>query len=359
MSDSNTPSTAQARPRPPRRRAARWPWLLLIVFAALAAGGWHGWQWWQGHEARERAAVAQADHRIEALNERIDSLRSDQRAHGQRLQQADATNRVLRDELLGIGQRAALLEESVTRLADPGRDSTRSLRLEEVEMLLVFGQLRLELAGDLAGAQRGYVLADAVLAAIQDPAYVNLRQALIQERAALDAIEADPRVAALSRIDAFNRKLQDAPPASTPAPQAAGAPWWKRAFSNVFDIQPRDRVIAELPSDRADASAGLQLELTLARAAAERRDEAGFRAALARAQDWLLRLWPPSPSLDAHRAELDGIAAMPLSLSVPTLGSTLQQLQQLRSTQAIAMPAGTRPAASASPTTPDAPTERP
>ena len=60
----------------------------------------------------------------------------DQRAQLQRLQQADATNRVLRDELLGIGQRAALIEDTVSKLADPDRHGAQALRLDEAELLL-------------------------------------------------------------------------------------------------------------------------------------------------------------------------------------------------------------------------------
>jgi uroporphyrin-3 C-methyltransferase len=45
-------------------------------------------------------------------------MRTEQRAQARRLQQADSLNRVLRDELDGITQRAALLETSVERLAD-------------------------------------------------------------------------------------------------------------------------------------------------------------------------------------------------------------------------------------------------
>ena len=45
---------------------------------------------------------------------------------------------------------------------------------------------------------------------------------------------------------------------------------------------------------------------------------------------WLTRLRPDSPELQRQRAQLKTIAARPLSLAVPTLGSTLQQLRQLR-----------------------------
>ena len=70
--------------------------------------------------------------------------------------------------------------------------------------------------------------------------------------------------------------------------------------------------------------------MSLARAAAERRDVDGFRAALGRADLWLTRLWPDSPTLRQQRQRLQALAALPLSLSLPTLGSTLQQLRQLR-----------------------------
>ena len=116
----------------------------------------------------------------QALDARIDALRATQQAQAQGLQQAEATNRVLRDELLGIGQRAALLEDSVSKLADPDRHGAQSLRLDEIELLLGIGQQRLQLADDLDGARRALALAAPLLAGIDDPAYLNLRQALAQ-----------------------------------------------------------------------------------------------------------------------------------------------------------------------------------
>ena len=77
--------------------------------------------------------------------------------------------------------------------------------------------------------------------------------------------------------------------------------------------------------------AGLQLELTLARVAAERRDVDAWRTALTRADAWLQRLWAPSPELQARRDALAALAALPLSPELATLGSTLEQLRQLRS----------------------------
>ena len=99
---------------PPRRRSRALLWWLIPTLVLVAAG-WHGWQWWQGHDAADRAASSDVGLRLDGLNERIGALRGDQRAQAQRLQQATATNRVLRDELLGLGERSALIEESFAK----------------------------------------------------------------------------------------------------------------------------------------------------------------------------------------------------------------------------------------------------
>ena len=314
-------------PSSPPRGASAWPWLLLVL--ALTAAGIYGWREWRARAVREQAQAVDAGLRLDALEQRFDAMRRDQRAQTQRLQQADATNRVLRDELLGIGQRAALLEESVSRLADPDRHGAQALRLDEAELLLAMGERRLSIAGDLDGARRAYALAGGVLEGIDDPAYLSLRQTLQQERAALDAVGVEPRAAAVLKLDAFAAALVAAPPRPGAA-DASRLPWWRRAFASIVEVQPSNRRVAVEPVERVAATAGLELELSLARAAAERRDAAGYRAALVRAQAWLARLWPPSPALQRQQAQLDALAALPLSLSVPALGTTLEQLRQMR-----------------------------
>lgn len=311
-------------PPPTRNRSALW----LLALLLLALVGWRGWVWWSAKSSAAHAAFSDVEQRIAALESRLDSLRRDQRGQGQRLQQADATNRVLRDELLGIGQRAALLEDSVSKLADPDRHGAQALRLDETELLLVMGQQRLLLAADLDGARRAYALAAGVLGGIEDPAYLSLRQTLIQERAALDALGIDPRVQAQLRLDAFARTLQAAP--HEPLAPGMRRPWWQRLLGSLDAERTEERAVLDAGADRATAQAALQLELSLARAAAERRDAAAYRASLARADAWLQRLWPPSPGLQRQRAQLRALAAMPLSPDLATLGSTLQQLRQRR-----------------------------
>lgn len=341
MTDQDTPAAAETTPPAivpaaarlsqdppaPRRRGSRWPWLLV-----LAALGTAGWFWYDG-QRRSAAAVADATdlrQRLEALESRGDTLRRDSRGHSQRLQQAETTNRVLRDELLGLGQRSALLETQVAKLADASREGAEALRLDEAELLLSIGEQRLRLAADLDGARRAYALADAVLDPVDRPGMLDLKQTLAQERADLDALRADPRQSVVSALDALARAMPAAVDAE-PLPEIdPEAPWWERALARLVRVTPSDNSLALGGEERRAARQALDLELTLARAAAERRDPAALQAALDRADAWLLRLWPESAERSRQREALRRIAAMPLNLEVPTLGSTRAQLRAQR-----------------------------
>ncbi|NLA68452.1 MAG: hypothetical protein GX856_09480 [Gammaproteobacteria bacterium] len=331
MNPSESPAAAPAPARAPRRSPAL-SWLLLFVLLPIAAAlGWRAWQ----AEVDARRTADEADAlRIEALEQRLLHLREGQQAQSKRLQQAEATNRLLRDELLAIGQRAALLEDSVQRLAEPAEDAARALRLDEVELLLAQGQQRLLLSGDLDGARRAYALAARLLDALTEPSDIDLRQVLAQEQSMLDALGEDPRVAAVARIDAFESRLGTPPlrpdSATGRGPGAGDASWYRRLAARIVDVRRSDDAMAAGAGDRAAAIAALRLELALARTAAERRDEAAHAAALGRASAWLPRLWPESPALEAHRRELAAIAAMPLMPALPGLGTTLGELRLRR-----------------------------
>ena len=300
----------------------------LIVLAALAFAGWRGWQAWSAREAAMRHAFAE---QADALDARLDALRGEQRAQSLRMQQDEATNRVLREELIGLGQRSALIEQTVEKLAEPDRHGAQALLLDETALLLAIGQQRLQLAGDADAARRAYALAANLLERVDDPRLLDLGQALVQERAALDALGPDPRTTALRGLAAFSAALPAAGDAL--APGDAHAPWWQKLLSRVVRVQPSSGAIATDPGERADARSGLELEITLARAAAERRDTVAWREALDRAGAWLRRLWPQSPQRHALETRLATLRAAPLAPSVPVLGSTLQQLQALRATR--------------------------
>ena len=312
-------------PSPPRRSRAGSLLLLALVLLALAAAGGWAWQHWQQAQARASAA---ADARQSAMAARLDALRVAQRAQAQRLQQAEATNRLLRDELLGIGQRAALLEDSVSRLADPDRHGAQALRLDELELLLAIGQQRLRLDDDVEGAHRALALAAPLLAGIDDPAYLSLRQTLVQEQAALEALGPDPRVRAASLLARLERGLQ------APAPVLAAGdpqrPWYARLLDRVVTVQPTASAGLRAGTDREAAFAAAQVDIALARAAIERRDGVALGLALDRIGAWQRRLLAGSPMLAAQQRELATLRALALRHDSPLAGSSLQQLRALR-----------------------------
>jgi len=301
-----------------------------LVLLAVGFGAWRGWTGWQARVAQEQTALSAAEQRLEALESRTDTLRGEQRKQAQRLLDAAATNRVLRDEVLGLGQRGALLEESVAKLSDPTRHGAQALRLDEVELLLSQAAQRLDIAHDVAGARRAYALAAGALDGIDDHRLLNLKQALAQERSALDALGAGPQAEALQRLDALAAALPGLPREPGADVDALSRPAWQRWLAPLVDVRPTRDTTLVAPDARAAADAALQIEISLARAALERGDDAAYRAALARIGAWLLRLWPDSPERRQVHAQVRTLRSTSAPARPTELGSTLQQLRTLR-----------------------------
>lgn len=321
-----------ASPSPPRTLGSRRLVVALLVLIVAGVGAWRGWAWWQARSAQERTAAAEASLRLDALEARAEALRRDQRAQAQRLLDAAATNRVLRDEVLGLGQRGALLEESVAKLSDPNRHGAQALRLDEVELLLSQGAQRLDIARDLAGAKRAYALAAGALDGIDDHRLLNLKQALAQERIALDALGAGTQAEGSARLDAFVKALATLP-RDTHAVDAGDTrtrPAWQRVLAPLVDVRPTRDTTLIAPAERMAADAALQIEISLARAALEREDDAAYRAALDRIGTWLPRLWPDSSALRQVRGQLHALRHAPAPTPPAVMGTTLQQLRALR-----------------------------
>lgn len=319
-----------ASPAAPRRA----PWRAiapLLLLVALGVAGWFGWQSWQSRQQQVQARAQEDARQIEALGQRMDTLRGDLRAQGRLLQDAAASNRVLRDEVLGLGQRNALLEQAVARLDANSRQGHDALRMDEAELLLVLGAQRLHVAGDVDGARRAYALAAGMLDGLDDPALLNLRQTLAAEREALDALGAGPRAELLQRLHAVDDSLARLPRETAPAAGTdAHRPLWQRLLAPLLVVRPAGSAALMGDAERREGEDALQLELTLARAALERGDVDALHTALNRSAQWLARLWPDSPALHDVRAELEAMREAPLQPQSPLLDSTLRQLRAVQ-----------------------------
>lgn len=320
------------------RRGGRGAFIWLLALIALAAVAALGWRGWKARDAQAQAQAADAAQRLGAIEQRLESVRRDQRTLTQRVQDAAATNRVLRDEVLGLGQRGALLEESVAKLSDPSRHGAQALRLDEVEMLLSLAGQRLSVADDRDGARRAYALAAGALEGIDDHRLLNLKQTLAQERQALEAQGAGPRARLSRQLDAFAAGLAGLPQRTAAASAVTEQRRWQRWLAPLVDVRPSRQAAFVAPSDRNAGEAALRIEISLAHAALERGDAAGFLASLNRIDQWITRLWPDSPALRQGRQQLAAMRRLPLRDDVLLLGSTLEQLRSLRSAGFTAPP---------------------
>ncbi|HHW4680180.1 MAG TPA: uroporphyrinogen-III C-methyltransferase [Xylella taiwanensis] len=315
---------------PPTLRRIPWLWLiLLLTLAGLGMMSWYGWRYWQAQSNAAQQAQLEEQQHWQGLNQALQMLRSGQDFAYKRLRDVDDTNRVLRDEILGLSQRSALLEQTVARLSDPNRHGTQALRLDEIETLLRLGQQLLTIASDLDGARRAYALAASTLEGLDDPGYLNLRQTLIQERNALDTLGESPQTRVNAALERFGTALQQLPQ----HPNAGTAniqPWWHKVLSPLVRISPSHSPVLLAESERQSAQDALQIELSLVRAAVERNDLTSYVTALHRIDALMQRLWPDSAARRARHAELALLAKVDLRPTLSELGTTLLQLQSIR-----------------------------
>ena len=356
---SNDPFAAAVIAPPRRARGRGLLWLIALVL--LAAAGWKSYQWWQARAQAapsvvpSDAAVVSDDATIGDPKAAIQSLRREQHELAQRMSDTTSSEQVLRDEVLGVGERAALLEQSVARIASPRAQGEQTLRLDEAELLLTIGEQQIELSSDVGSALHAYALADATLAGSTDPSALNLRQSLAQEVAALRALPPDPRASVAGQMDAFEALLDAQPFAAGSSPAApVHASVFDRVVGSMVEVHHAQAQDLLDPTSREAALTAVKLELTLARLALERRDGTAFHAALTRIDRWLPRLYA-SATVDHQRRMLAELQRAPLRIDLPALGGTLAELRRLRQEQ----PDPAAPAAAASPAVPAATTAEP
>lgn len=340
-----------------------WLWAVVLLLAVgLALAGWMLQQ--QLREASRgdaewREALESLRGEVDALDRELDASRERQRQIESRMDGNAGGIRVIREELLGMAERATRVEEAVAALSEARQDAALNLRLDDLELLLQQAQLRGELLADHAAAARALDLAADLLGQIQDPAYAVLRVPLEQERQALDELGPDPRPALRQQISGLIDILPSLDWQAGAEAPSEDSPLLLRLLDRLVKVRRiSDSQMALSPLERASRRAAVELALSLALAALESGDELAWKHHLKRAREDIALLFDrDSSAVSAALQILDEAQRQPLRPEQTALGVTLRELRAMRATSAAARRSGSDPGSA--PTAPAEGVERP
>ena len=331
------PSAPAATPAAPRRGSA---WMALVAVLALAGSGYAVWRTAELDRA-SGTTQANADAvrgELDALNRRVDQANRDRDLLRQRLDDVGGVNKSLREEVLGVTERARVLEDAVANLAEKRLSGHDALLLDEAEMLLRLAQERYALFGDAAEANQAYGLADETIAAIDDPAFSTVRETLSVERKALADQRQLAAGAGVAELERLRNALATLPLAHDGLEAEAAKPDESRLWQLLgkFVRISHDTTTPSGARDRSLARALVSLDLRSAEAALLARDMGAFRAALQRA------LATAREAFDAQAAgvkdltaSLDHLAGTEAPPAPAVLGAALKEMRNLRSTHRL------------------------
>jgi len=348
-----TVDTVPAQPVPAARtpRRSGGAAALLIALLALALAGYAAWRSRVQDSERVNAADTQKlAAQVEALTHSLEQLRGNADSVRARLDDTAKVDQSEREELLGLGERARLLEDAVANLADKRLSARDTLALDDAELLLNLGAQRYALFHDAATASAAYRLADNALAEVENAAFSTVRQSIGAEIESLDAmrgVDVGSTLAKLAHARAAILALPERQRVSAPAEsQADGSRLWRVLGALVQVRHDEDAQGQLLRRDAGLARELAALDVHAAEAALLARDDARFHAALASARAQLGAFDHADANVGAALAALDALDKAQLAPpSPPVLGTALKELRNLRATHALRSGAPSRNAA--------------
>lgn len=287
--------------------------------------------WSTRSEEKLELSLESLDQRLLVAEKDIVQLKSERSALQQRMTETANRTNLLRDEILGVTERAGLIEESLHALGDSEHSAQDNLRINEALLYLTFAKERWQLSGDLTGTIRATELARLSIDNLKDPKWLNLRQTIAQELAAYNALDTDPSAIAKGELDALEALLPQLVSLSAQSSNAKPSEHgMTRLINALIQIQPSGQQTLISPSERGAAKAALDLEIVNARMAIQLRNSAEFKASVLRINQWLTRLYADTSALKERREHLLMVASKPLNRSVPLAGSSLAELQLMQ-----------------------------
>ncbi|HEX7810736.1 MAG TPA: uroporphyrinogen-III C-methyltransferase [Burkholderiales bacterium] len=324
---------------PPKRRMGL---AALALLLAVAAGGFAAWQWIDNRS------------RFDALQQEV----------ARRLAETEAANRetrliagqsrdVVRDAEARLGQlEARMIETQNQRLALESlykemSSSRDEWALAEVEQVLLIANQQLQLAGNVKAALIALETADARLARLDRPQLTQLRRAINRD---IERLKSAPYVdvtgmavrldQVANSVDALALSMDARPPRpETAAAQVPAGFWaniWRETvqdFRDLIRIQNSQKPEAPLvsPGQAFFLRENLKIRLLGARLALLARDEAGFRADMKAASDWLTRYYDTDDKTVAMAlAAIRQLAQAEVSIELPDISASLDAARSIR-----------------------------
>jgi uroporphyrin-3 C-methyltransferase len=345
---------AAKRPEPRSRGGGSIALAVLLSLIAVGVAGYVGWQQWQQMQntAADSQNVASLQQRVGTLESTLSGVSGERASLDQRLADAAAVNRSLREELLGQSQRTRNLEDAVAKLAEKSLSGHDAMLLDETESLLRMGGERYRLFHDAQGAAAAYTLADQTLAAVNDGTFSGLRQSIDAEREALAKSQPASQASALQQLVELRGSLATLPLKPLDNPNTTAAPdAWSRiahALASVVNVQ-RDNGAPLAVADARFARELAELDLAQAQAALLAYDSQGYSATLQRVDVSLSNQFDAkAPAVQQAREAIAELSRQLPTTAPVQLGAALRELRNLRSVHSVKPSAENHPPAAAS-----------
>lgn len=340
MSNPAKPETRVSKSAMTRRGLARGA--LLVLAAALLFGG-SAWLY-----ARISTGFAVQDETLRRLNRDLNAV--EVQADRFEAQQADLLDSVQHSasQISSFAARIDGHDQIVGELKDQLSGGRGRLQLVTVEQLLLLANDRLQLERDVAAAIVAIESADARLVALREPRLFGVRQALAQEKAALQAVPVpDYEGAALTLSSLIARAPRL--PLATRVPShfetaaarelvADDARWYERAraaiveaLRGIFTVRRDTGPSPQLLDVEQEALVAqvLALKLEGARIALLRGDTVSFRDLCESASTWLdFYFRDDDPGVASAKAELERLQPLDLTPPLPDISRSLALLRE-------------------------------
>ncbi len=266
---------------------------------------------------------------------------------------ADAIDTIRQELAAGLTRVDALparmssLEAAVGALSGVSEASRETWLLAEAEYYLQIANAQLQLANNPQLAALALRMADERVVQISDPALTNVRQAIADDRAALDLLDKPDIAGATLTLASLARVVESLPLAAaagrpgTVTPPVDGeqggmARAWtsvKDAMSGLVKVTPPDQEKLSLLTPDAEyfLRNNLALQLQSARLALLRGEQAVFEQTLDDATALLSQHFDNgSASVEGAVATLGEIRSTVLATALPDISGSLRQLRQYR-----------------------------